>query len=67
MGTVRALGEGGEPLSRPAPEAMRGMSMSHEGRGTGATRAQIGAVGVLSLLVLAVGILLAAGFGSFSM
>jgi uncharacterized protein DUF4396 len=60
MGTVRALGEGGEPVSVAAMD-MAAMSPSR------VTRAQIVAVAVLTLTALGAGILLAAAFGDFSM
>jgi hypothetical protein len=60
MGTVRALGEGGEPVSVGAMD-MAEMSPSR------VTRAQIVAVAVLTLTALGAGILLAAGLGDFSM
>jgi hypothetical protein len=63
MGTVRALGEGGEAI-----EASRTMDMSgRAGERRSVTRPQFVAVAVLTLTALAVGILLAAAFGSFSM
>ena len=60
MGTVRALGEGGGPVSVGAMD-MAAMSPSR------VTRAQIVAVAVLTLTALGAGILLAAAFGDFSM
>jgi Domain of unknown function (DUF4396) len=60
MGTVRALGEGGEPVSVGAMD-MAAMSPSR------VTRAQIVAVAVLTLTALGAGILLAAALGDFSM
>jgi len=69
MGTVRALGEGGEPLRRQAAGGS-GDTMTMAMPKTEApsvTRAQITAVGVLTLTALAAGVLLGAAFGSFSM
>jgi hypothetical protein len=60
MGTVRALGEGGEPVSVGAMD-MAAMSPSR------VTRAQIVAIAVLTLTALGAGILLAAALGDFSM
>jgi Domain of unknown function (DUF4396) len=60
MGTVRALGEGGEPVSVGAMD-MAAMSPSR------VTRAQIVAVAVLTLTALGAGVLLAAALGDFSM
>jgi hypothetical protein len=66
MGTVRALGDGGEPLSHQggAPAATMTITMT---RVTRVTREQITAVAVLTLTALAAGILLGAAFGSFAM
>jgi hypothetical protein len=61
MGTVRALGEGGAPLS-----GAMGMDMAAPSQTT-VTRAQIAAVAVLTVTALGAGILLAAAFGDFSM
>ena len=60
MGTVRALGEGGGPVSVGAMD-MAAMSPSR------VTRAQIVAVAVLTLTALGAGILLVAALGDFSM
>ena len=61
MGTVRALGEGGERLPAPssghAPMAMEPSQVS---------RAELGAIALLTILLLAAGVLLAATAGSFS-
>jgi Domain of unknown function (DUF4396) len=64
MGTVRALGEGGEPL--PVPAAAAG-NMDMDMADSTVTRAQIVAVAALTLTALGAGILLAAAFGDFSM
>jgi hypothetical protein len=62
MGTVRALGKGGEPVERtPAPAMEMAMSTRR------VTRPQLTSVAVLTLVVLAAGVLLAAAFGDFSM
>ena len=66
MGTVRALGEGGEPLPVPVPAAAMDMDMAMAPTAP-VTRAQIVAVAVLTLTALGAGILLAAAFGDFSM
>jgi hypothetical protein len=67
MGTVRALGQGGEPLPAADPQS-GGMAMSHPSDpAVTPTRAQIVAVAVLTLTALAAGILVAAAFGNFSM
>jgi hypothetical protein len=63
MGTVRALGEGGEALEPSTTTAMSSMAVEQRS----VTRPQLVAVAVLTLTALAVGILLAAAFGSFSM
>jgi hypothetical protein len=66
MGTVRALGQGGERPAEPpggVPSAGHaGMDMS---KGA-VTRAQINAVAVLTIVVLAAGVVLAAALGDFS-
>jgi len=71
MGTVRALGAGGERISgdpeesEPADHADRGdmgMDMTKT-----VTRAEINAVAVLTVVVLCAGVLLAAIAGDFSM
>jgi hypothetical protein len=66
MGTVRVLGQGGErPAESPAPVAQPrhvGMEMS---KGE-VTRAQINAVAVLTIVLLAAGVVLAAALGDFS-
>jgi hypothetical protein len=69
MGTVRALGEGGEPLRRQAADGSGGtMTMTMpKTEAPSVTRAQITAVGVLTLTALAAGVLLGAAFGNFSM
>jgi hypothetical protein len=69
MGTVRALGEGGEPLRRQEGAGSGGtMTMAMRATQTPpVTRAQITAVGVLTLTALTAGVLLGAAFGSFSM
>jgi hypothetical protein len=62
MGTVRVLGEGGEPLGKiPAPA----MEMAMPARAV--TRPQLTSVAVLTIVALAAGVLLAAAFGDFSM
>jgi hypothetical protein len=68
MGTVRALGDGGGPVDRMADDPATGgtTAMTMTDAPT-VTRAQLGAVGVLTLIVLSAGILLAAAFGNFSM
>jgi hypothetical protein len=72
MGTVRALGQGGEPLrpsTRRASAPVRAtMTMSMTGEEEQrVTRPQVAAITVLTLTALASGILLAAAFGDFSM
>ncbi len=71
MGTVRALGEGGEPLpvtrAAAAAAADTDMAMNMATADRQVTRAQIAAIAVLTLTALGAGILLAAGFGDFSM
>lgn len=67
MGTVRALGEGGEPVQAGGSEArmagMDGMAMES----TEVTTAQVVAMAVLTLVVLAAGALLGAAFGHFGL
>jgi hypothetical protein len=67
MGTVRALGEGGEPLRRQGADGSAGtMTMAMpKTKAPTVTRAQITAVGVLTLTALAAGVLLGAAFCSF--
>jgi uncharacterized protein DUF4396 len=62
MGTVRALGEGGQALTVGAMD-MADMSPSR----VTVTRTQIAAVAVLTLTALGAGMLLAAAFGDFLM
>src|ERR1700722_7084349 len=64
MGTVRALGDGGEAL--PVRAAAAG-NMDMDMADSTVTRAQIVAVAALTLTALGAGILLAAAFGDFSM
>jgi hypothetical protein len=75
MGTVRALGHGGHDVAaeQPATMPMRGMShgaiegMSGMAGGSGATRPQIAAMTVLTLLALGGGIIVATLFGRWTM
>lgn len=72
MGTVRALGAGGEslPSSTTSASAAMGPTMAGSMTGTdddGVTRPQLAAIAILTLVALASGILLAAAFGDFSM
>ncbi len=64
MGTVRVLGEGGEPLeerpTEPASSGHEAMDMKPT-----VTRAQINAVATLTILLLAIGVVLAASLGNF--
>jgi hypothetical protein len=66
MGTVRALGEGGEPLPEPsgggAGEGHGGMDMAK----SEVTRPELVAVAVLTILLLGAGVLVAAIAGSFA-
>lgn len=62
MGTVRALGEGGE--TRGAGRSDAGMAADMSMASTEVTQAQVVAMAVLSLIVLAAGALLAATFGN---
>lgn len=66
MGTVRALGEGGERIQTPpvAPGAGGHEAMQMT---TDVTRAEINAVAVLTVVMLAAGVPLAAVAGDFSM
>jgi Domain of unknown function (DUF4396) len=66
MGTVRALGEGGERIE--APPAAHGGG-GHEGMEMtiDVTQAEINAVAVLTIVLLAAGVLIAAIAGDFSM
>ena len=65
MGTVRVLGQGGErPAEPPAAAASAGHSAMDMSRRV--TRAQINAVAVLTIVVLAAGVVLAAALGDFS-
>jgi hypothetical protein len=66
MGTVRALGKGGEPFREPAHGPGGASHESMEMKPREVTRAQISAIVVLTLVTLAFGILLAATFGDFS-
>jgi hypothetical protein len=69
MGTVRALGEGGEPLPRLGDDGpARTMTMPMPATQVSlVTREQVTAVAVLTLTALAAGVLLGAAFGSFTM
>lgn len=75
MGTVRALGRGGHDVAADEPPAMpmRGMShgamdgMGDMAEGSGATRPQIAAMTVLTLLLLGAGIIVATLFGQWTM
>jgi Domain of unknown function (DUF4396) len=65
MGTVRVLGQGGERPAEPAAAASAGHDAMDMNRGA-VTGAQINAVAVLTIVVLAVGVVLAAALGDFS-
>ncbi len=77
MGTVRALGEGGhtveaEKSQKPMPAMARGgmagmAGMADMAAGPGATKPQIVAMTVLTLLALGAGIIIATVFGRWSM
>ena len=69
MGTVRALGEGGEPLPRQGHDGpARTMTMPMPATQVSlVTREQVTAVAILTLTALAAGVLLGAAFGSFTM
>lgn len=62
MGTVRVLGEGGERVEQP-PESHMAMGKSDEE----VTSAQVNAVAVLTIIVLATGVVIAGALGDFSM
>ncbi|OLZ62451.1 copper oxidase [Streptomyces amritsarensis] len=62
MGTVRALGEGGEPLPPPMPAAHSGAAMAE----AEVTAEQRTAMAVLTVLFLAAGTLLSAIFGTLT-
>jgi hypothetical protein len=66
MGTVRALGEGGGPVERPAMNRAAAGDRARDMRRADVTTAQLNAVAVLTIVVLAAGVLLAAAFGDFS-
>ncbi|MFE0604549.1 DUF4396 domain-containing protein [Streptomyces sp. NPDC058892] len=69
MGTVRALGAGGEPLPQPAaerPDTAMGMGMDMAIPEAGVTAEQKTAMAVLTVLFLAAGTLLAAIFGQLA-
>jgi hypothetical protein len=66
MGTVRALGEGGEALPQPSKAGVPG---GHEGMKMGTpdvTRPELVAIALLTILLLAAAVVLAATAGSFS-
>jgi Domain of unknown function (DUF4396) len=65
MGTVRALGEGGEPLEQPSHATAGGGHGGMEMERPDVTRAEINAVAVLMIVVLAAGVLLAGTAGNF--
>jgi Domain of unknown function (DUF4396) len=65
MGTVQALGEGGEPLTQPSHHAAPGGHGTMDVRPAQVTRAQINAVAVLTIVALAAGVLLAGTAGNF--
>lgn len=74
MGTVRVLGEGGhtveaEKSEKPMPAIARGgmAGMADMAAGPGATKPQIVAMTVLTLLALGAGIIIATVFGRWSM
>ena len=62
MGTVRALGEGGEPLPEASGAGHEQMDMSKPE----VTRPELVAIAVLTILLLAAGVLVAAIAGSFA-
>ncbi|MFE9259219.1 DUF4396 domain-containing protein [Streptomyces sp. NPDC006879] len=65
MGTVRVLGEGGEPVQAPMPGAEEGGTGMTMGQSE-VTLEQKSAMATLTLVFLASGVLLAAIFGSFA-
>jgi hypothetical protein len=75
MGTVRALGHGGHEVAAEPRSAERMRGMAHEpmqgvsgmSPGTSATVPQIIAMTVLTLLILAAGIVVANGYGRWTM
>ena len=79
MGTVRALGQGGHevaaekmaPMPRMKHEPLPGMTggpgMEDMATAPGATRSQIAAMTILTLIALGAGIILATVFGRLAM
>ncbi len=61
MGTVRVLGEGGERVEQAAESHMEMGKAELE-----VTTAQVNAVAVLTIIVLAAGVVIAAALGDFS-
>jgi Domain of unknown function (DUF4396) len=66
MGTVRVLGKGGNGPTEPASRVASGGHASMDMGKRQVTRAQIDAVAVLTLVVLAAAVVLAAVLGDFS-
>jgi hypothetical protein len=65
MGTVRALGEGGEPLPDQSQHRASAGEAAMTTAPTTVTRAQINAVAVLTIVLLAAGVLVAGTVGDF--
>jgi hypothetical protein len=66
MGTVRVLGNGGNRTAEPAPPVLFAGHLAMDMSKRQVTRAQINAVAVLTLVVLAAAVVLAAVLGDFS-
>lgn len=66
MGTVRVLGEGGDRPAKPAPTVASAGPAAMDMSERLVTHAQINAVAVLTIVVLAAGVVLAAVLGNFS-
>ena len=66
MGTVRALGEGGEPLAHQPAASAHGGHEAMEMKPVTVTTAEINAVATLTIVLLAAGVVLAGALGNFS-
>ncbi len=66
MGTVRALGEGGEPLAHQPATSAQGGHEAMEMKPVTVTTAEINAVATLTIVLLAAGVVLAGALGNFS-
>jgi Domain of unknown function (DUF4396) len=66
MGTVRALGEGGEPVAHQPVASAHGGHEAMEMKPVTVTTAEINAVATLTIVLLAAGVVLAGALGNFS-